>query len=229
VKRAGLIAVVAAAAALGLWAGHRAHQAQLAGTPLAPAGPYQAAPPGAAMSPEEPGLMLAQPIPEQLPEFSLESSDGRATPISTWRGKSLILNFWATWCAPCRREMPLLRALDQERGSQGFRVIGIAVDRRDSVVAFARSLQIDYPLLVGEQDALDVAARLGVASPGLPFTVFTASGGQIVALYLGELHKPQTDLILSGVSLVNAGRLTVQQARRQIAEDLAKQKARSVS
>ena len=118
--------------------------------------------------------------------------------------------------------MPLLQALDRDRSAQGFRVIGIAVDRRKAVVAFADALHIDYPLLVGEEDALALASSLGVTSPAFPFTVFTDRRGQIVALYFGELHKPETDLILSAVQQVNRDQLQLPQARQDIADGLAK-------
>jgi thiol-disulfide isomerase/thioredoxin len=221
VKRYTLLLATVAIAALTIWAGHRTHVALL--------GAHQVLPPRAvsALTPPELEAGLTVPIPEQLPAFSLKDRDGRATPISKWRGKSLIINFWATWCAPCRREMPLLQALDRDWAAQDFRVIGIAVDQHDSVVDFADSLGIGYPLLIGEQDALDVAAKLGVTSPAFPFTVFTDRHAQIVALYVGELHKEQTDLILSVVSQVNRHTLAPDEARQRIADGLAKLKANS--
>ncbi len=112
-------------------------------------------------------------IPERLPEFSLGGRTGEATSIATWRGKSLIINFWATWCAPCRHEMPLLQSIRREWRDRNVEVVGIAVDYRDKVVAYADELKIDYPLLIGEDDALDVARAFGVGSPAFPFTVFT--------------------------------------------------------
>src|SRR5208283_4317817 len=90
----------------------------------------------------DPAFAVTHSIPDRLPAFSLQDRDGHATPISNWRGKSLIINFWATWCAPCRREMPLLQALDRDWAGRDFRVIGVAVDQRDSVIAYANSLQI---------------------------------------------------------------------------------------
>jgi thiol-disulfide isomerase/thioredoxin len=159
-------------------------------------------------------------IPDRLPEFSLSGTDGKPTPIAQWAGKSLILNFWATWCAPCRREIPLLKALDTEWGGHGMAVVGVAVDYRDKVVAYAKELKIPYPLLIGEQDALDVAAKLGMDSPAFPFTVFTDNRGDVVTLYLGELHRAQADLILSVVRDLNENRLELPQARRTIADGL---------
>jgi peroxiredoxin len=166
------------------------------------------------------GGLAPSVIPDRLPDFTLSDRSGKATPIAAWAGKSLILNFWATWCAPCRREIPLLESLSGEWSARGVQVIGVAVDYRDKVNAFADELKITYPLLLGEQDALDVAAQLGVASPVFPFTVFTDRHGDVVALYIGELHRPQADLILSVVQTVNDDRMKLPEARRSIADGL---------
>lgn len=160
-------------------------------------------------------------IPDSLPDFALNNLQGQSTPVSIWAGRPLVLNFWATWCAPCRREIPLLKILAAEWASQGnVAVIGIAVDHRTEVVRFADQFKIGYPLLIGEQDALDVAAKFGVASPAFPFTVFTDRRGEVVALFVGELHRPQADLIMSAVQNLDKGALQLVQARKQIAEGL---------
>jgi thiol-disulfide isomerase/thioredoxin len=159
-------------------------------------------------------------IPDRLPDFSLPDRDGKATSIKAWEGKSLIINFWATWCAPCRREIPLLGALQAEWTSRGVEVIGIAVDYRDRVLAYAKEFKMAYPLLIGEQDALNAAAAFGVESPAFPFTVFTDRRGEVVALYLGELHKAQADLILSVVQNLNQNEVALPEARRTITEGL---------
>jgi len=159
-------------------------------------------------------------IPERLPEFSLGDRTGKATSIAAWRGKSLIINFWATWCAPCRHEIPLLQSIRHQWRDQNVEVVGIAVDYRDKVVAYADELKIDYPLLIGEDDALDVARAFGVGSPAFPFTVFTDRRGDVVALYVGELHKTQADLILSVVQNLNQDRVQLPEARHTIAEGL---------
>ncbi len=99
-------------------------------------------------------------------------------------------------------------------------MIGIAVDHRDSVMAYADELKIAYPLLIGEQDALDAAAAFGVESPAFPFTVFTDRRGEVVALYVGELHQAQADLILSQVQDLDRDRIALPQARRAISEGL---------
>ena len=160
-------------------------------------------------------------IPDRLPDFSLNNLQGQTTPVSTWAGRPLVINFWATWCAPCRREIPLLMTLAGEWASQGnVAVIGVAVDHRTEVARFAEQLKIGYPLLIGEQDALDVAAKFGMGSPAFPFTVFTDRRGEVVALFVGELHRRQADLIMSAVQKLDKGATQLPQARKQIADGL---------
>jgi hypothetical protein len=99
-------------------------------------------------------------------------------------------------------------------------VVGIAVDYADKVRQFAAQFKIDYPLLIGEQDALEAAAKFGMDSPALPFTVFTDRRGEVVALFVGELHRPQADFILSEVQNLNQDRIALPEARRAIADHL---------
>jgi thiol-disulfide isomerase/thioredoxin len=160
-------------------------------------------------------------VPAKLPEFSLADLAGKPTPVSSWSGKSLVINFWATWCAPCQREIPLLKALAAEWAGRNLTVVGIAVDYPEKVREFAGRFKIDYPVLIGEQDALDIAAQFGMASPGFPFTVFTDQRGEVVALFVGELHRPQADFILSQVQSLNQDRIQLPEARRAIAEGLS--------
>ncbi len=159
-------------------------------------------------------------IPDRVPDFSLADRSGKLTSIKSWGGKSLIINFWATWCQPCRREIPLLEALNSRWADRGVAVIGIAVDHPDTVAAYADELKIAYPLLIGEEDALEAAAAFGFESPAFPFTVFTDRRGEVVALYVGELHQAQADLILSQVQDLDRDRIALPQARRAISEGL---------
>jgi peroxiredoxin len=221
-------------AAFGLWAGLRVYSSRLpppaaatlaavrppAGSVRVPAGEASAPDARDVDAPNGPDEPVGSKIPDRLPEFSLGDRTGKSTSITSWRGKSLIINFWATWCAPCRHEIPLLQSIRGDWRDRNFEVVGIAVDHRDKVEAFAKELGIAYPLLIGEEDALDAAGAFGVASPAFPFTVFTDQRGEVVALYVGELHRPQADLILGVVQSLNQDRVQMPQARHLIAAGL---------
>ncbi len=205
---------------LGVWAGAKIYSSRHVapidgGTPVAASEP-NAPPPGEFAWSLTEAMPPAVKIPDRLPEFSLQGRDGKLVSIKAWAGKSLVINFWATWCAPCRREVPLLESLQRAWADRGVSVIGIAVDHRDRVLEYADELKITYPLLIGEQDALDAAAAFGVAAPAFPFTVFTDRRGELLALYMGELHRAQTDLILSVLQQVNQDQVSLADARYAI-------------
>lgn len=153
---------------------------------------------------------------ETLPEFSLLDRTGQQVSIRSWPNKSLVVNFWATWCAPCRKEIPLLIETQQARAPEGFQVIGIAVDEREKVLQYAEEIKLDYPLLIGEQDGLDALAAFGVESPAFPITVFTDAKGRIVATYPGELNREKLTVMLDAVQRVNRGEQTPAQARTAV-------------
>jgi thiol-disulfide isomerase/thioredoxin len=198
-----LIAVLAAAAGFGIYR-----------FGLAP----QTAPPEveAPVARAEPGG-----LPEVLPEFVLTDREGEPRSIQSWPGKSMIVNFWATWCAPCRREIPLLKQIQNEHGDEGFQVVGIAVDFRDDVLEYADEMGINYPLLIGEQDGLDAVAKFGLPAAGFPFTVFTDTQSRIVLTHLGEITESQSKVLLDVVRQVNRGELTPESARAVAAKQLA--------
>ena len=173
-----------------------------------PAVPVVTAPSGTAALPAAPPRLA-----ETVPDFRLLDRAGTPRSLQEWQGRSLIVNFWATWCAPCRREIPLLQRIARDRAADGFEVIGIAVDFRDKVLAYADEMNIEYPLLIGEQDALDAAAAFGVDAIGFPFTIFTDAQGRVVAAQMGELSEEVADLILEEVVAVNAGEQTPAEAR----------------
>ena len=159
-------------------------------------------------------------VPETLPDVTLPDRSGTRRSLISWKGQPLIINFWATWCGPCREEIPLLRALRKERAADKLEIIGIAVDEQQAVLKFAREMSIDYPVLMGEQEGYEAAEHFGVASLVLPFSVFVDSQGRIVTLKVGELHPDQAAVILDRVRDVDANRLSLADARRQIADKL---------
>ena len=161
----------------------------------------------------------SHPIPETLPDVSLPDAHGAVHRLADWGGRPLVVNFWATWCEPCRREIPLLESLRRENHRTAFEIVGIAIDHLDSVVKYAHDAKIDYPILVGERGGLEAAAAFGM-EPVLPFTVFADAQGRIVTLKIGELHRDEATFILARLAGVGAGRLSLAAAREQIDEGM---------
>ena len=147
------------------------------------------------------------------PSFALPDVSGVERNFSEWDGKNRIVNFWATWCAPCRREIPLLKAFQDEQGGNGFQVIGIAVDFPEAVANYAEAAQFNYPVLVGEQDAMAVAESSGVEFVGLPFTMFVASDGELLSAYIGELHQSHLDEIVEIMTRLDRAEISKDEAR----------------
>src|ERR1043166_3997207 len=111
------------------------------------------------------------PDATNLLALSLPDTEGAKQPLAQWRGKVLLVNFWATWCGPCRDEMPELVRAQRDLGPKGLQVVGIAIDQPDKVARFARELDLNYPALVATYETMDVAKPLGDGLLGLPFTV----------------------------------------------------------
>jgi len=147
------------------------------------------------------------------PSFTLPDVAGTFHELTEWDGKMRILNFWATWCAPCRREIPLLKAFQDEQGGNGFQVIGIAVDFPEPVAHYAEAAEFNYPILVGEQDAMAVAESSGVEFIGLPFTMFIASDGELLSTYIGELHQSHLDTVVDVMTRLDRSEISTTNAR----------------
>ena len=122
---------------------------------------------------------------------SLADLAGKPQPLAQWKGKPLLVNFWASWCAPCVSEMPELSELAAKDGGKHFNVIGIGIDSPTNLAEFARKIKISYPLYVGGMGGTDLARGLGNANGGLPFTVLIGADGQVRKTYLGRLKFDQ--------------------------------------
>jgi thiol-disulfide isomerase/thioredoxin len=164
-------------------------------------------------------------IPDVVPQISLPGLDGRPHALSDYRGKLLVVNFWATWCEPCRREIPLLKSLRTEYAANGLEIVGIAVDSRDDVAKYVGTHGIAYPVLLGERGGLEAASAFGM-DVVLPFSVFADRAGHIVALKIGELRPEEAHMILSGVRELDEGRLTLAAAQARISAAMAELSAR---
>jgi len=133
----------------------------------------------------------SQPAVASLYGTSLNDLAGKPQPLAQWKGKPLLVNFWASWCAPCVSEMPELSELAAKEGGKRFNVIGIGIDSPTNLAEFARKIKISYPLYVGGMGGTDLARALGNPSGGLPFTVLIGADGQVRKTYLGRLKFDQ--------------------------------------
>ena len=158
---------------------------------------------------------------EVRPDFSLADTTGAVRSIKEWDGKALVVNFWATWCAPCRREMPLLMELESLHAKDDIQILGVAVDFRDDVLSYLAETPVNYPVLIGEQDAIDAAEGFGVEFVGMPFTAFTDHHGNVLHVQIGEIHRPQAELIFKAINNLRAGNIDLAMARRVIAHGMA--------
>lgn len=126
---------------------------------------------------------------DRLPARVLPDPDGHPQALTQWHGKRVLLNFWATWCGPCRREMPALAAAQRRYGDDGVQVVGIAVDRAPAVRAWLRRAPTGYPVLIDADGAL--SRRLGDDAGLLPYSVLVDADGRITATHYGPLQPAQ--------------------------------------
>lgn len=130
-----------------------------------------------------------------IADFSLPDLSSKQHSIKEWQGKVLVLNFWATWCPPCLKEMPEFEALQNEYSEKGLQVIGIALDEAEPVKEFIASQKITYPILLGEDQGTKIAHDLGNIVNTVPFTVVVNKTGMIVKSHMGTLTKEELQKI----------------------------------
>ncbi len=126
---------------------------------------------------------------QQLPDVSFPNIDGQTQSIRQWQGKKLLVNFWATWCAPCRKEMPDLASLQTELQAQGLQVIGIAIDDAKSVRQYLQQNPVNYPILLAPDVGTLLSAELGNRMGVLPFSVFVGKDGIVEFTHTGLITK----------------------------------------
>lgn len=119
---------------------------------------------------------------------NLPDIQGENQAISQWRGNVIVVNFWATWCTPCREEIPEFIAAQEKYRDQGLVFVGIAIDQADKVKAYSEEFGINYPVLIGSLHAWSLAEAAGNRQSALPYTVIINRSGEIVETYLGRVH-----------------------------------------
>jgi len=199
-RPAALTAVLSAAALLG----YVSYRLLTPGSDRVSDGPEEVAP-----------IAPSRTLADQLPDFELANLDGSLQSIRSWPGKPLLINFWATWCGPCLREIPMLK--DFQSTHEDIQVVGIAtLDKRDPVVAFAARMQFNYPVLMDEK-SWEAASAFGVDVHALPFTVFSGPDGHVLGVHTGELHPEHLANLTAVLAELETGQIGVPEARLRLA------------
>ncbi len=171
-------ALAAAVALTAATAGHLTARA------LAPESPPQDAAPNHPGQKEALATLLALTLPD---------SAGSPQALAQWRGKTLVLNFWATWCPPCRDEIPDFAAASRRLAGEPVQFIGLSMDSAENVRAFTQDVDVPYPLLIASSDVLGLAAAFGNPSRALPFTLIIGPGGDVRHTRLGPLNAVELE------------------------------------
>jgi thiol-disulfide isomerase/thioredoxin len=125
---------------------------------------------------------------------------GKPLTLDAWTGKIRVVNFWATWCTPCRKEIPELIAFQRENAPNGVQVVGIAVDQVDKVQSYAKEMGINYPVLVAGMGGVDLARQAGNSSGALPFTIVLGRDGKVISTHLGAVTGGELRKLLGPLS-----------------------------
>ena len=141
----------------------------------------------------------AQSAAETLFVSTLPDLKGNNQSFAQWRGKVLIVNFWATWCPPCRVEIPQFIKVQEKYRSRGLVFVGVAVDKKDAVRAYADEIGINYPVLLGDLEAIELSRKAGNRFGALPFTLILDRSGKIIATELGGLTQARLEAIIGSL------------------------------
>lgn len=135
-------------------------------------------------------------VGQQRPEYSLKDIDDKDRHAREWDGKVVLVNFWATWCPPCRKEIPAFIELHEKYQAQGFEIVGIALDTRQAAIDFVDPMGINYPILIGDLEGIDLSQRYGNRNSVMPYTVIIDRKGVIRHAHAGELTLHEAESLI---------------------------------
>ena len=138
-------------------------------------------------------------VTKHRPEFLLPDLEGKLRNIGEWDGKVVAVNFWATWCPPCRKEIPAFIELQEQYGLSGLQIVGIAIDEKDSVTDYANTMGINYPILLGDKKGMTTMKDYGDRFGALPYTAIVDRKGDIVFVHRGELSRELAESTIKSV------------------------------
>ena len=141
---------------------------------------------------------------DNLWTWPLQDLNGGPQPLGRWRGSPLVVNFWATWCEPCRVEMPLLVRTHKKYAANGLQIVGISIDIAAKVQEFAKAYKVTYPLVIAGLDVMDIARNLGDQTAGLPYTVVLDRDGRVTARHLGGISETELEAAIAPMLAVRS-------------------------
>ena len=180
---AGVLALAGAGA--GLAAGYFVHEGKLHRVSLAPA---------PADENDAPSLRA-----ERRPDFYFIDQDGVPRRMAHWDGRFVVINFWATWCPPCRGEMPVLVEAQKRYRGRGVQFVGLALDDMETVREYAREVSLNFPTGAGDAPLLDLMRSFGNPTQALPFTVLVAPDGRVIERHAGAFTREALGRLLDGL------------------------------
>ena len=148
-----------------------------------------------------PGQQQSDIIGTMRPEFAMMDINGKVRNIKDFDGQVVLLNFWATWCPPCLKEIPDFIEVQEEFEGKGFQIVGVAVENEEDVKHFAEEMGMNYPVMAGESEAIELARRYGNRMGALPFSAIIDQSGTITHTFTGELSKSRLKTILKELDL----------------------------
>lgn len=138
----------------------------------------------------------ASPAKDVAASYSLQDIEGKLRHASEWEGKVRLVNFWASWCPPCVREIPAFIQLQEKYGGDNFTLVGIALDEKQAVIDFIDPIGANYPILIAEQEGIALTKAYGNRLGVLPYTALVDKNGKIIQTFMREMSFEEAEQVI---------------------------------